>query len=84
MIAGMAKLNIWTSIASNIQPPVHAQKVCFSPDFISAYHAIGWCSEIGVVVVAVVDMCSPGPVNLLRFTSSEQDIRNAGFGSETA
>jgi len=41
MIAGMAKLNIWTSMASSIQPPMHAQNVFRSARLISAYHAVG-------------------------------------------
>jgi hypothetical protein len=41
MIAGMAKLNIWTSMASSIQPAVQAQNVFFSRELISAYHAVG-------------------------------------------
>ena len=41
MIAGIAKLKIWTSMASSIQPPKHAQNVFLSVGFISAYHAVG-------------------------------------------
>jgi hypothetical protein len=37
----MAKLNIWTSIASSIHPPVHAQNVFFSLELISPYQAVG-------------------------------------------
>jgi hypothetical protein len=41
MMAGMAKLNIWTSMPSSIQPAKHAQNVLFSSALISEYHKIG-------------------------------------------
>jgi hypothetical protein len=40
MIEGMAKLNIMTSMASSIHPPVAAQNVLFSAAPISAYQAV--------------------------------------------
>src|SRR6202521_1738745 len=38
MIAGIAKLKIWTSMASSAQPPKHAQNVRFSLGARSPYH----------------------------------------------
>ena len=41
MIAGNAKLKIWTSMASSIQPPKQAQNALFSFQLSSPYHAVG-------------------------------------------
>src|SRR3974390_1889525 len=70
MIAGMAKLNIWPSTASSIQPPMQAQNVFFSRALSFPYHAVTWCSWL-VAVACVVMVLVPGvPPDFQTITSA--------------